>query len=339
MSRLRVWFPAAIAIAIAASDPVAALAENQGSDVISNIAPEDDLGFERPPGSHYELDIHVETGALDPGGQVAKIPHTLAALVWSANRILMGEVIRLFGVAFDLDLLSGESGALAPVGASIARLYSQTLGPTWLSAAVVIAGLWAIYHGLIRRDYTHTTARLALSVVFVLIALAIVRQPVAIIGGVTGWTDDFALAALGSLTTAEGANPRLAVGDALHQQFIHDPWLVLNFGGTEVCTDSDGAPAPKKAATVCRPTSAYAARFLDHHPGSTERDREYQALRDATTAVGDNGLIPSIDIAGPIAPPASGRRPRRTNSPATPSTYTTAPRSTSNNAERDRSAS
>ena len=45
-----------------------------------------------PPDNHFALDTHVDAGITNPDGAVAKIPHVLADLVWTLDRILVRAV-------------------------------------------------------------------------------------------------------------------------------------------------------------------------------------------------------------------------------------------------------
>lgn len=262
---------------------------------------------ERAPESHYSLDTHVDAGITNPDGAVARIPHVLADLVWTLDRMLVQAVLDLLQWSFQLDLLSGQSGALAPVGDAITSLYTDTVGRQFLTAAVVAAGIWAMFHALVRRDYATATGRLALSAVLIVAALFVVRAPEQTIGAVASWSNDFSLAALSGLSAGERAGPE-AVAESLHEQFVHQPWLVLNFGGLEVCTDQEAnrVEPDDPRRVVCRPTGepntagrgGYGARFLRWRPGSPERDAEYRALAEGRTDVGEQ-VIPGVDV-GPI---------------------------------------
>ena len=260
------------------------------------------------PSSHYGLDTHVDSGVTNPDGAVAKIPHVLADLVWTLDRMLVGAVVDLFGWSFQLDLLNGDDGALRPVGQAITALYADTVGQNFLTAAVVIAGIWALFHAMVRRDYATATGRLGLSLILIVAALFVVRAPEQTIGGVSQWSNDFSTAVLSGLAgDGEEAGPD-TVADSLHHQFIHQPWLVLNFGGLEVCTDLGGnrVEPDTTESKLCRPTDTpnaagrggYGQRFLKYRPGSDERDNEYRALAEGRLDVGSN-TIPGIDI-GPI---------------------------------------
>jgi hypothetical protein len=191
-----------------------------------------------------------------------------------------------------------------------------------LVAAIVVAGLWGIWKALVQRRYTETAGGLALSVVFVVVALFFVYQPERPVGQASTWTNTLSLAFLsganrGSLDDPEQAKRQVA--DHLFETLVYRPWVVLEFGGLSHCvdtdrTDPDGFPRPvgphDPERDVCRDHlragrdghGGYAERFLRQRPGSEERKAEYDALR--------SGEAPSDD------PQFAGYRVDKADAPA-----------------------
>jgi uncharacterized membrane protein YgcG len=307
------------------------------SDAFSNVAPASQL----PSGSltnayplgNYTLDHHfsaVDAGVLS-GVDVSGIPPTiawfLAELVWEATAFLANALITLFAFAFSLDLVNGSSatggaGALAPVGVAVRSIYRDTFGEPWLVVAILLAGLWAMWHALVRRKYTETAGALGLSVLFVVIALAFVSRP-EIIGQASRLTNQMSAAFLalsnqGSLGSEQQA--KQANADQLFSLLVYEPWAVLNFGGLEHCVTGSGddqrsvpvrplSRDPGRDAALSRRLASgtqvqadgkvcinnrnkYASHFLRFPPESDERNAEYDALHD-----GDTGKLPDADPA------------------------------------------
>jgi hypothetical protein len=275
----------------------------RGSDLLGNIGPETQVAgglADRYPLSAYSLDYHVDVGVTDPEGVPPMIAQWAAAQLWSATSLLVKCTIDLFTWAFSLDLLNGSSGALAPIGEAITSLYENVIGEAWMVVAILIAGIWGIWKALVQRRYTETAGALALSVVFVVIALFFVYQPERTIGQASQWTNTLSLAFLsganrGSLDDPEQAKRQVA--DHLFETLVVQPWAVLEFGGLSHCVDTDqldqdGFPRPvgphDTARDVCRDHvkagrdgyGGYAPRFLRQRPGSEERKAEYDALRE-----------------------------------------------------------
>lgn len=307
------------------------------SDVLSNVGPASQLSSgsltNAFPLGNYTLDHHfdaVSAGVLS-GVDVSGIPPTiawlLAELIWELTAFLANALITLFTFAFSLDLVNGSSatggaGALAPVGVAVRSIYRDTFGEPWLVVAILLTGLWAMWHALVRRRYTETAGALAISVLFVVIALAFVARP-EIIGQASRLTNQMsgaflALSTHGSLGSAEQA--KQADADQLFSLLVYQPWAVLNFGGLEHCVTGSGddqrsvpvrplSRDPGRDAALSRRLAAgtqvqadgkvcinnrnkYAAHFLRFAPETDERNAEYDALHD-----GDTGKLPDADPA------------------------------------------
>lgn len=310
------------------------------SDVFSNVGPASQVPggslMNAYPLSHYALDIHfkaVEAGVfdgVDVSGLAPTIAWFLASLLWELTAFVAKTTITLFTFAFSLDLIgsqrSGGAGALAPVSEAVRSMYRTVFGGPWLSAAVVLTGIWAMWQALVRRRYTETAGALGMSLVFLVVALAFVTQPERTIGQASKWTNDLSGAFLSLSSEGGVGNRERAKREAADQLFallVYDPWVVLQFGGLEHCvktnTDSDDPVAvpvrplssnPAHDAALARRLgqveqisadgktcvnnrNKYANRFLAHPPGSDERDDHYDALRE-----GDTGKAPESDRDG-----------------------------------------
>jgi hypothetical protein len=323
--RLALGFGSALVLVLLAWP--AALAEYRGSDLLGNVSPESQVGgglVDRYPLSAYALDYHVDVGVTDPEGVAPMIAQWAAAQLWSLSSFLVKTVIDLFTWAFSLDLLNGVDGALAPIAQAISSLYENVIGQAWMVAAIVVAGIWGIWKALVQRRYTETAGGLALSVVFVVIALFFVYQPERTVGEASRWTNTLSLALLsganrGSLDDPEQAKRQVA--DHLFETLVYRPWVALEFGGLSHCvdtdrTDGDGFPRPvgphDAARDVCRDHvragrdghGGYAPRFLHRPAGSAERTAEYDALRKGETPSGaqfagyrvDKADSPAVDV-------------------------------------------
>src|SRR5215204_2972859 len=304
------------------------MAEYRGSDLLGNVAPASQAGgglVDRYPLSAYALDYHVDVGITDPEGVPPMIAQWAASQLWSATSFLVKCVIDLFTWAFSLDLLGGADGALGPISNAITNLYENVIGQAWMVVAILIAGLWGIWKALVQRRYTETAGALALSLLFVLIALFFVYQPQRTVGEASRWTNTLSLAFLsgtnrGSLDDPEQAKHQVA--DHLFDTLVYRPWVVLEFGGLNHCvdtgrTDDDGFPTPVSphdpVRDVCRDHlkagrdghGGYAPRYLRQSPGSEERKAEYDALRNGEAPFGkeqfvgyevDKADAPAVDI-------------------------------------------
>ena len=283
-----------------------AVGKDLGTDVLGNISPAPQVGSgglsERYPLSAYQLDYHTQVGITQMDGVPPTIAHWAAAQIWSLTSFLTKTVIDLFTWAFSLNLLGGapgQGGALAPVADAITSIYENVIGEAWMVVAIVLAGMWGIWKALVQRRYTETAGALALSVVFVLVALFFVYQPERTVGQASDWTNTMSLAFLSGTsrgTVDDPAQAKRHVADQLFDALVYRPWVVLEFGGMRHCVDTDrldgdGYPSPVSphdpTRDVCRDHvrqgadghGGYAPRFLQYAPGSDERNAEYNALR------------------------------------------------------------
>jgi hypothetical protein len=320
-------------------------------DVWSNVAPASEVpggGLQdRYPLGNYWLDTHFDaveaslTGGVDVSGVPPMLAHVLATVLWEITRWLANILITLFAFAFSLDLLGGSeetggAGALAPVARAIHSIYAHVFGQPWLVLAVTVVGLWALWRTLLQRRYSETVGALGLSLVYLVIALAFVTQPAKTIGQASHWTNQMSEAFLTishrGTVTGTGQAKRTA-SDQLFRLLVYEPWMVLQFGGTEHCVrsgtgsaDDDPVSVPVRplppgaarrlaggeevgaAGKTCIHHSKYAPHFLAFEPGSEERDDEYEALNE-----GDASKLPEADPSarrgdyrlGPADKPAS----------------------------------
>lgn len=302
------------------------------ADVFSNVGPGETAGgiADRYPLGHYALDQHFTavdaslTGGVDVSGVPPMIAYFLSNALWELTTFLASTLIALFTFAFSLDLLNGSeatggAGALAPVSQAIHSIYAQAFGAPWLVLAVSITGMWAMWRALIQRRYIETAGALAMSLVYLVIALAFVAQPAHTIGSASKLTNEMSAAFLsisnkGALGSAGQA--KRAGADQLFSLLVYEPWAVLQFGGTEHCVrtgtgseddDPESVPVRPLSSDVARRLAngveirdggrtcvnnvhKYASHFLPFVPGSDERDAQYDALNS-----GDPEKLPDAD--------------------------------------------
>jgi hypothetical protein len=308
------------------------------SDLYANLGPGGSVSglVDRYPVGNYVLDSHFSavkaslTGGVDASGVPSMIAFFLANLLWQITAFAAYAVISLFALAFSVDLLNGSpntagAGALAPVGDAIHNLYANTIGAPWMEVAVVLAGCWAMWRALVQRRYAETVSALSMSLVFCLLAMAVVVKPDATIGQASRWTNEISAAFLsvtahGQVTDGPGA--RRATSDQLFDLLVFRPWVALQFGGTEHCiARGTGSRQHEPESVAVRPLAAdpaadakaraqlhrdgrlstaskecvdntvrYPDHFLRFAPGSDDRDAEYDAINNA-----DPSKLPDSD--------------------------------------------
>jgi hypothetical protein len=307
------------------------------NDVYSNIGPAPQL----PPGglvgryplANYELDQYFPgisvglTSGVDVSGVAPLIAYFIAQVIWMITAFVANAVITLFGFAFNLDLVNGNgspgSGALAPISTAIHNMYASTFGAPWLVAMVVIVGCWAMWKALVQRRYTETAGALAVSLLYLVLAIGIVTQPERTIGPASKLSNQVSTALLSLTSQGSVDNESQAKSAASNQLFellILNPWTVLEFGGLEQCTGTSGG---KTHSVAVRPLSSnpaqdtqlaaelengtevqaegkrcindrnkYASHFLAYPFQSHDRNSEHEALEN-----GDDEDLPESDPA------------------------------------------
>jgi hypothetical protein len=305
-------------------------------DVYGNIGPAPQIPagglFGRYPIGSYQLDQYfpaIKVGVfsgIDTSGLLPMIAYFVAQVIWLITAFISNAVITLFAFAFSLDLVNGNgtpgSGALAPVSQAIQNIYASTFGQPWLVAAVALVSMWAMWKALIQRRYTETAGTLAVSLLYCILALAIVTQPQRTIAPASQYANKLSTALLsvtsqGSLTNEQAA--KQAAGNQLFSLLIMQPWTVLEFGGIEHCTTQAGGKtvsvpvrplggsAKEEESLASRLQSSpevktpsgktcinnelkYAPHFLAYPFQSKERNQEYEALEH-----GDSSKLPDSD--------------------------------------------
>jgi hypothetical protein len=323
------------ALAVAVTVGLVLLAHPYASaDVFSNVGPGATSGgiSDRYPAGHYQLDQHFSavdaslTGGVDVSGVPPMIAYFLSNMLWELTAFLANIVISLFTFAFSLDLLNGSkatggAGALTPVATAVHSIYANVFGAPWLVLAISIVGMWAMWRALIQRRYIETVGALAMSLVYLIIALAFVSQPARTIGSASSLTNEMSAAFLSISSKGSVGNAEEAKRDGADQLFsllVYQPWAVLQFGGTEHCVrqgtgskDDDpesvsvrpmasavahrlehGTEVSTDGRTCINNVNKYATHFLPYSSGSDERDAEYDALN-----AGDADKLPDTDPA------------------------------------------
>ena len=311
-----------------------------GTDVFSNISPASPLGsaasFGRYPLSHYGLDQHFTaisaslTGGVDVSGLLPMIAYFFASLVWLVTGFLAKVLIELFAFAFNLDLVNGSSatggaGALGPVSQAIHSIYANAFGAPWLVLAFSAVGIWAMWKALVQRRYSETAGALALSLIYIVVAIFFVAEPAQTIGQASRWTNEMSQAFLSISAHGDPSGGGAATADDADQLWgllVERPWSVLEFGGVEHCaidrtgdesSDPQSAPVrplskdPAQDASLARRLAGgtevsaegktcinnankYSSHFLRFGLGTDERGEEYDALDH-----GDSSKLPEAD--------------------------------------------
>ena len=287
----------------------AGAAEYQGSDPISNVSPDsgvkaNDALINRHPIGHYALDVDVEIGLSNLGDVIGGAGQSVAAGLWDLTVTILNAVISLFAWAFGQDLLAGDGGATsAPTRLVIGvmnAIYNDVFGREWLVVAVLGAGMWAMWRGLVQQRYAETVGALGLSMLYIVVALFFVARPEMIISYASQASNGMSRAFLSlanSGDTLDTEGDKREITDRLFESLIYDPWVVLNFGGMSHCVAGEqDEPRPVN----CRDPhtveinhkynrggrGGYAEAFLYYAPRTEDRAALFSSL--ATGEVPDD---------------------------------------------------
>lgn len=303
------------------------------ADTLSNISPaaagSGGGWMGRYPISRYQIDQYfpaISVGlfsGVDVSGLMPMVAYAAAQVIWLLTAFISNTVITVFQFAFHLNLLTGEGGsggALAPISQAIHNIYTHTFGQPWLIAAVAAVGIWAMWKALLQRRYAQTTAALATSLIYCVVALGIVARPAQTITPLSNLSNEVSEAFL-SLTDngsiSEGGAAQQQSSGQLFQTLVLNPWTVLEFGGIEHCVDAAGHSTPVQPLSANAAENAklageleeksevaaegkqcinnrekYASHFLAYPYQSPDRNAEYEALK-----AGETSKLPSSDPA------------------------------------------
>lgn len=191
---------------------------------------------------------HTLDTQLGFGEQTEEALNAIAGGIFAIATWLAQAAIATFQWAFTVELFDFVGDAVD----GIVDQVEQAIYVPFVGTAVVLAGLWLAWHGLVRRrataageGFVWTVAALAAGALFLLNPGAVVDAANALSGGLargvlagvsvadpkTGPDD-------GVETTAtfdgSAADTQLRVsGDRFWRVFVHQPWLVLQFGDLE----------------------------------------------------------------------------------------------------------
>jgi hypothetical protein len=272
--------------------------EYRGTDMWSNLAPPGSGGLaDKYSLSYFTLDYYVEGPSVGVvvNASAGDIPGLVGQFLITFGFAVASFVMRLtvaaFDWAFNVDVIGGRHGILAPVGKATQRLWVSTFAPL-LSTGVLLLGGWLVAK-VVGRKFGEAGVGLVRTICLAAVALVIIFNPGATIGRASSLSNDVA-GAIASAST--GTNGGQDVSDRIFDTFIRKPWVVLEFGGLKHCVssqnDSDGFPKPvspgSASRVICRDSvrpdkngyGGYAGRFLRYAPGSPERKATFEAIRD-----------------------------------------------------------
>lgn len=210
--------------------------------------------------------------------------NAIAGALFSLTVWIASAVIALLQWAFAADLTAPLRG---PVTALVGVLHRSVYTPL-VGAAVVLAGGYGLWHGLVRRRGTLAAQGLTWSVVAVTAGLVFLARPGDVVDGANRATVELSRTVLAGVAAVDpqareaggGADAELRMAsDRLWRLFVHQPWLLAEFGdpalgqqlGEELLAAKTLTPGESRRAR----TDPGAAADL-----SADKAERYAALRD-----------------------------------------------------------
>ncbi len=241
---------------------------------------------------HYGFDIHVDTGADNIPGNFFYLLQTLGLLVWMGMLYLLKGCLLGLEWAFSLDLL-GDT--MASVRRALTRLHDGVLGKPWFLAAIMFAGIWAMWRGFVRRQHADAVSGLLATVLLMATALVLIARPAETIGEVSSLANRAAIGMVAGATTGTLDRPEASFGRATARLFdalVLRPWCALEFADVEFCLSNPRKTIPRgelpddedvQAAWAVAPTVA--DLWLRFEPngsgdGNDQRNQIYEKWRD-----------------------------------------------------------
>lgn len=187
------------------------------------------------PTDSYGLDSNVDVALTKPSTWISAVVQELLASVWLGLIYLVRGVLMLLEWAFTTDLYKASH---SQTDGALARLYVAVSAP-WMTFALSVAGLWGLWHGLVRRRVIETLGGLAAAVALMFVALVLISRPQETVGYFSHLANQTVVDTLSVGTTGTVAQPAKNLADANRAVFdsvILHPWCALEFGDVDYCT-------------------------------------------------------------------------------------------------------
>jgi hypothetical protein len=273
----------------AASDPLGDLGatspscrDDVGAQALRNCRATGSIAHGHPLNSYgYDIQIGFSISHLDRSFLGAL--QSIGALIWMALVFLVKGVLLLLEWGFSIDLLGT---AMAQARTALTTLHEQVIGQPWFLAALSFAGLWGIWHGLVRRQATQTIAGLCATAGLMVCGLVVLARPDETVGHASRLANQAALGVLSAATTRHVEHPEQSLATAsigVFDSIVRDPWCALEFGSVVYCRHRAAGSATKTNADV----------WLAYPAQSRERKALYRLLKGRDPD-GSRGVIGSL---------------------------------------------
>jgi hypothetical protein len=199
--------------------------------------------YERYGSGGFTLDSSLSFSDL-----LDKTLNAVAGALWGVVVWVTSSAIKLFQWAFSMDLSASFGDAVT----SIVSALRESLYTPFLWVAIILAGAWALWHGLVRRRGTLATEGMVWTVVALVAGTLFLTKPASVIGTADFLSTGLGRGVLAAVSVADAkkgpadgvtvkatfgddaADTQLRVSaDRMWRTFVYTPWLVLEFGDVE----------------------------------------------------------------------------------------------------------
>ncbi|MEO8093146.1 MAG: hypothetical protein ABI726_10610, partial [bacterium] len=186
----------------------------------------------RYPTSNYGFEIHIDTGVDNIVGNFQSLLAHIADAIWMALLFVLNPVLTLLGWAFELSPFT-ENRTMSEISAGLERFYRAFTSP-WLVFAFAAVGAWAVWRGLVRRQFAQAIAGSLLTVALMVAGLVILHEPRATVGTVAGFTNDASQAVIAAPQSGSVSNPSSSYAEA-----TAETWNAMTLPGFAALNFSD----------------------------------------------------------------------------------------------------
>lgn len=186
----------------------------------------------RYPTSNYGFEIHIDTGVDNIVGNFQALLAHIADAIWMALLFVLSLVLTLLGWAFELSPFT-DNRTMAEISRGLERFYRAFTSP-WLVFAFVAVGAWAVWHGLVRRQFAQAIGGSLLTVALMVGGLVILHEPRSTVGTVAGFTNDASQAVIAAPQSGSVSNPSSSYAEA-----TAETWSAMTLPGFAALNFSD----------------------------------------------------------------------------------------------------
>jgi hypothetical protein len=196
-------------------------------------------GFEAGPvpTGNYGFDVHINTGVTKVNADLENYLQDLLQLGWTVLVAVVHGLIVMFEWCYTIDLL--RSRAMSGVARALGTMRATVTQP-WLALVLAIAAVFALYHGLVRRQVAETVGQALTMLAMMVGGLWVIVNPAGTVGALGEISNQVSLGTLGAVAGGAPDHPDRTLAESMRDLFsgaIEGPWCFMEFGSVGWCTN------------------------------------------------------------------------------------------------------